>query len=260
MLWIQLLKFYIYEMRLFFYWILFIVIVSGYGCKKVDPIDLSGQLLLSQKIPTPLSNKKLEVYQSGSSSGIGIPSSSTSSSATTVTDAQGFFHFRFKPGKTTFLIFSGANATPLTLSNALDDTTFPRFTRMNFSPSELKTTKPIFVGKIIEEVTIKVHLLTDIAATDTIGLEGYTINGRISKEYSGFEAIAGSVISLDIIPNMLFTDYDYYDNQFLNNIHAGRKLKTNSGNDFISSAGALVPARLSAVDETTKEILFYFRK
>ncbi len=228
------------------------------GCKKDERIDLSGQLILSQKIPTPLPNKKLEVYQRGSSGGIGIPSSSTSSSATTVTDAQGFFHFRFKPGKTNFLIFSGANASPLTLSNG--DTSFPRFTRTNYNPSELNINKPIFVGKIIEEVTIKVHLLTDIAVTDTIGLEGYTINGRISKEYTGMQATAGSVITLDMIPNMLFTDYDYYDNQFLNNLHAGRKWKTNTGYVTISSAGILVPARLSAEDETTKEILFYFSK
>ncbi len=237
--------------------ILCLAIIFGKGCKKEDLIDLSGQLVLSEKIPTPLSNRKLQVYQHGTSGGIGIPSSSTSSSATTVTDVQGNFRFRFKPGKTRFLIFTGANATPFSLSSGLGDTTFPHFTRNNFTPSELNTNQPIYIGKIIEEVTIKMHLLTDLAVTDTIGLEAYTISGRISKEYTGIQASAGSEIILETITNMLFTDFDYYDNQFLNNLRAGRKWKTNSGSQRISD-GYVQPARLSAEDETKKEILFYF--
>lgn len=159
-----------------------------------------------------------------------------------------------------FIVFRGSNANPLIISNAPGDTTFPYFTRRNFTLSEQVAGKPIYIGKIIEEAIIKVRLQTAIDVTDTIGFEAYTTQGRIVKEYSGLQAPAQTLIQLDTLKNMLLTDFDYYDGRFLNNVHAGRKQILSSGRVTFYSTGFIMPARFSANDEAKNEIIFYFSK
>jgi hypothetical protein len=49
------------------------------ACRKnPKPIIYSGQLLLSKKYPIPVSNKKIEIYQQGQSSAIGLGSGAAS--------------------------------------------------------------------------------------------------------------------------------------------------------------------------------------
>ena len=219
----------------------------------------SGHLLLTDKHPLPLANRKIELYQSGSPAAVGIISGSSSSSATAMTDANGFFHLSFTPGESSFIIFSSPSSSPLTLSNPLGDTTFPQFSRRNF-PSGYNPDAPIYIGKSIDTAIIKVHLISDLTASDTIGLQAYTLNGRINKEYIGRSAEAGSVIVLDTISKMLFTDFDCYEQKFINTLYAGRQWTTAWGYTTISSAGVVSPSQLSATNETRKEITFYFKK
>jgi hypothetical protein len=230
-----------------------------YNCKKEKPVVFSGQLLLTHKYPLPLANRKIEFFQPGSPPAIGINSGSTSSSVEGLSDANGFFHLSFTPGKSTFIVFTSTNSTPLTLSNSLGDTSFPNFSRRNFS-SEKNDGGPIYIGKTIDTAIIKVNLITSLISSDTIGLQANTINGRINKEYTGRSAAAGSVIVLDTISNMLFTDFDCLEQRFINTLHAGRKWTTNSGYKAISSAGVVSPAQLSPSDETKNEIIFYFNR
>lgn len=230
------------------------------GCKKEKPIIFSGQLLLTKKFPYPLVNRKIEIYQPGSPSAIGINSGSTSSSATTLTTADGNFRLSFTPGTSSFIIFSGINSNSLILKNPLDDTTFPGFSRKNFPDSGYDADKPIFIGKTIDTTIIKVDLASDLTATDTIGLLGYTISGRIDKEYTGMSGTTGEVIVLDTISNMLFTDFDCFAKKFINTVYAGRKWTTVWGYVTISGYGLVSPSQLSAFDETKQEITFYFKK
>lgn len=218
----------------------------------------SVQLLLTKKHPFPLANRKIELYQPGSAAAIGINSGSSSSSATAVTDANGFFRLSFTPGKSSFIIFSSTSSNPLTLSNPLGDTSFPQFFRRNF-PAAYNPGAPIYIGKTIDNAIIKVNLITDLTPSDTIGLQAYTLNGRITKEYSGRSAAAGSVIILDTISNMLFTDFDCYEQKFINTLYAGRKWTTVWGYTTISTAGFVSPSLLSEIDEAKNEIMFYFK-
>jgi hypothetical protein len=239
-----------------------VVLISGllfYNCKKEKPFVFSGQLLLTHKYPLPLANRKIEIFQPGSPPAIGINSGSTSSSAAGMTDPNGFFYLSFTSGKSTFIVFSSTNSTPLTLSNSVGDTSFPNFSRRNFS-SEKSNGTPIYIGKTIDTAIIKVNLITTLTSSDTIGLQAYTINGRINKEYTGRSAVAGSVIVLDTISNILFTDFDCLEQKFINTLYAGRKWTTNSGYKAISSEGVVLPGQVSPSDETKNEIIFYFSR
>lgn len=230
------------------------------GCKKEKPTIFSGQLLLTSKLPYALSNRKIEIYQPGSPSAIGINSGSTSSTTKGVTNANGYFRLSFIPGKSFFIIFSGTNANSLILSNSSEDTSFPEFSRKNFPEAGYDPAKPVFIGKTIDTAIIKVNLVTDLTVRDTIGLQTYTTGGRVDKQYIGRSASAGSVIILDTISNMLFTHFDCSKNAFVNTLYAGRKWTTALGYVTISSEGVVSPSELSAADETKKEIMFYFRK
>ncbi len=230
------------------------------ACKKEKPIIISGQLLLTHKFPRPITNRKIEIYQPGSPSAIGINLGSTSSTSTTVTDANGYFRLSFTPGRSSFIVFSSTNSGSLVLWNSLDDTAFPNFSRNNFPDSGYDATKPIFIGKTIDTAIIKVGLVTDLTITDTLGLRAYTINGSIDKEYTGISGSAGGVIVLDTITNMLFTDYDGFAKKFTNTLYAGKKWTTGWGYVTISSEGFVSPYLLSANDETKQEIKFYFKK
>ncbi|HEY8691093.1 MAG TPA: hypothetical protein VIM07_17805 [Chitinophagaceae bacterium] len=230
------------------------------ACKKTKPVIFSGQLLLTKKHPVALSHRNIEIYQRGSPSAIGLNSGSSSSSSTSVTDANGFFRVSFLPGTSTFIIFTGANPNSLTLSNSFEDTSLPRFSRNNFPDSGYDAAKPTFIGKSIDTAIIKVILVTNLAATDTIGLRGYTLNGNLDKQYTGLTGSAGSVIILDTISNLLFTDFDCRTKTFINTLYAGRKWTTNSGYVTISSEGFNSPYQLSETDETKKELMFYFKK
>ena len=230
------------------------------ACKKEKPIIFSGRLLLSSKFPFPLVNRKIEIYQPGSPSAIGINSGSTSSLTTTQTDANGNFRLSFTPGKSSFIIFSGTNSNSLILGNSPDDNAFPRFSRKNFPDSGYDVAKPIFVGKIIDTAIIKVGLSSNLIITDTIGLRAYTISGSIDKEYVGRSGTTGAVIVLDTIYNMLLTDFDCLEKKFINTVYAGRKYTTPSGNVTISSNGFVFPTQFSPIDQAKQDILFYFQK
>jgi hypothetical protein len=200
------------------------------------------------------------MYQPGSPSAIGINSGSTSSSVTTLTDANGNFRLSFTSGTSSFIIFSGTNSNSLTLGNSPYDIVFPHFSRKNFPDSGYDANKPVFVGKTIDTAIIKVILSSDLIATDTIGLRGYTISGSIDKEYTGMTGTTGNIIVLDTINNMLFTSFDCLTKKFNNTVYAGRKWTTGLGYETISDYGIVSPFQLSEVDETKQEITFYFQK
>jgi hypothetical protein len=242
------------------FYLLILMTLLFSGCKKEKPIVFSGQLLLTSKFPYPLVNRKIEIYQPGSPSAIGINSGSRSSSATTRTDANGNFRLSFTPGTASFLIFSGTNSNSLSLANSSDETAFPRFSRKNFPDSAYDAAKPIFVGKTIDTAIIKVDLSSDLTATDTIGLRAYTISGSIDKEYIGRSGTMGATIVLDTIYNLLLTDFDCFAKKFINTVYAGRKWTTTSGYVTISSYGFISPYQFSAIDEAKQEIKFYFKK
>ncbi len=156
------------------------------GCKKEKPIIFEGQLLFTSKFPYPLGNRKIEIYQSGSSSAIGLSSGSTSSSAITLTAINGNFRLSFIPGTSPD---SGYNAAT-----------------------------PIFVGKTIDTAIVKVGLSSALTPADTIGLRAYTISGSIDKEYTGRSGNTGAFIVLDSICNMLFTDFNCYLKKISNTV------------------------------------------
>jgi hypothetical protein len=239
---------------------LLVLIFLFAACKKPKPVIISGQLLLTKKNPVALSLRKIEIYQPGSYSAIGFSSGSSSSSAISVTDANGYFRVNFIPGTSTFIALTGTNGNSIILSSTPGDTAFPYFYRKNFPDSGYDETKPIFIGKSIDTAIIKVSLVTDLTITDTIGVQGYTVSGRLNKEYTGLTAPAGSVITLDTITNMLFTDFDCSVNKFINTLYAGRKSTTPWGFVTIFSHGFNSPFQLSATDETKQELLFYFNK
>jgi hypothetical protein len=226
------------------------------ACRKSKPVLFSGQLLLTKTHPTALANRKIQIYQAGSPSAILF--SASSSTAVSKTDANGYFNLSFTAGSTTFLIFSGTNTGSLFFSS--DDTSFPQFHRKNLLDSNYNSTKPTFIGKSIDTAIIKVDLLSNLEATDTIGVDGYTLNGSFDKEYTGLKGTAGSVLILDTITNMLFTDFDCSTQTFTNNLYAGRKWTTIYGYVTITSEGFPSPYQLSTDDETKKELMFYFKK
>lgn len=231
------------------------------GCKKkIEPIAYSGQLLLSKKYPFPIANKKIEIYQTGSAPAIGLNSGSTSSSAVGVTDANGNFEISFTPGTSRFIFLSGANTKPMVLQSALGDTTFPHFSRKNFPGLNFNSPQPVHIGKIIDSVIVEVFLISDLNSTDTIGLRANTINGNLEKEYTGLSGNAGTSITVDTLTNLLFTEFESFENKFTNTVNVGRKWTTAFGYSTISYEGIPSPSLLSDIDETKVTMNFSFRK
>lgn len=231
------------------------------SCKKEPkPVTYTGQLFLAKKYPVPLRNKQIEIYQRGAPSAIGINIGSTSSTATGITDGNGYFRLSFTPGESRFFVFSGPNNSPLILGSALGDTTFPDFSRSSFPDPEYDKSKPIYVAKTIDTVVIKASLISDLNITDTIGVQTNTLNGSFAKEYTRLSGRAGTVVTIDTIYNMLLTHYDCVANKFTNSLYAGRKWTTVWGYNTISSEGIVSPYLLTATDETKTEMTFYYKK
>lgn len=223
------------------------------ACKKPRPIVFSGQLLLTKKHPVPLSNRKIEVFQLG---GNAIIMGSSGSSATAVTDANGHFSMTFVPGTTYFAGFSGENNSPLSLAGTEG---FPFFIRRNFPEAGYDANKPIFIGKTVDSLIIKVYTFKKITTSDTFGLRGNTISAPFDKKYTGITADSADTFTLDTIYNVLFTDFDCIKKTFGNiDLQFGR-LKTYSGYTNQSfTAQSLYGLGLSAEDETRTEMKFYF--
>ncbi len=230
-----------------------LIVILFCACKKPKPIVFSGQLLLTRKSLVPLSNKKIQIFQSGGSA---ILSGSSSSTAEAITDANGRFSMTFVPGTTYFAGFSGENISPLTLSNALYDASFPYFFRQNFPEQGYDASKPIFVGKSIDTIVVKVYTWKNITSSDTFGLRGTMINANFDKEYTGIRADSGSTFTLDILTNVLFTRFDCIKKTFANDISFGR-VKTISGNKVFVGENQF-QEELSAEDEIKKESTFQF--
>ena len=200
------------------------------------------------------------MFQRGSGAGAILPMGASSSLASGGTDPNGYFRIRFTAGKGIFIAIPVSNSNPLLLRNSYEDTTFPGFSRDNFTDSVYDPSKPIFIGKTIDTVIIKITLLTDLAPTDTIGLRGNTITGRFDKEYIGKSGSAGSVIVLDTVVNMLFTDFNYFQRKFLNSLYGGKKYTTNAGYVAVRPAGQSLPLDFPEADEAKHEITIFFSR
>ena len=233
--------------------ILTLILFLFCACKKPKSVIFTGQLLLTKKNPLPLSNRKIEVFQLG---GNAIIIGSSGSSATTVTDADGRFKLTFVPGTTYFTAFSGENNSPLSLTGREG---YPYFIRSNFSVAGYDANKPIFIGKSIDSLIIKVYCFKSIIPSDTFGLRGNNVNARFEKKYTGIMADSASTLTLDTIYNVLFTNFDCVKRTFSNlDISFGR-LKTYAGSAFQSFTGQIqFDMELPAEDETKREMTFYF--
>ncbi len=218
----------------------------GFGCKKPKPIVFSGQLLLTKKNPVPLSNKRIEIFQLGGGSAILFNSSG--SSATAMTDANGYFSITFTPGTSSFTVFSSENTSPLSFGGAINDTI--SFMRQYFPEPNYDASKPIFVGKSIDTIVVNVSTFKEIIASDTLGLRGSSFN----KEYTGITADSASTFTLDTIYNALFTNFNCSNNTFLNDIYFGRVIT--GYNKYISGGGMY--NELFNEDETKAEMSFPF--
>lgn len=236
---------------------IFVAIIGISSCNKSKPVRISGQLLLSKKYPEPLKNRKIEIYQKGSPSAIGINSGSSSASASGNTDAFGKFSVVFTAGRSEFIIFSGPNKTPLRLHSPYDDTSFPAFTRIDFPEAGYDETKPIYIGKSIDMVILSVQLSKDLTHTDTLGMRMYTHDGSIAKEYTNLSGTAGTRLVLDTIHDALFTGYDCTTGKFANGVYAGKKWTTQFGYSTIDDGWAS-PLYFSTEDEAMAEVVFYF--
>ena len=234
----------------------FVIIFLFSACRKEQkPIIFTGKLLLSKKYPVPLANRFIEIYQGGNSSAIGLSSGSSSSTSTGSTTVDGNFNLQFRPGTASLLFFSGASNAPLTLSSR--DGIFPGFSRQYFPDSAYDPTKPIYIGKIIDTVIIKANLTVPLISTDTIGLQTTTIDGSLDKIYTGNNALQGSIIPIDTIYNMLFTEYTGIQKKFRNTLNAGKKT-TYAAGYTINSNWYIYPPNVSKEDEHKLEIIFYY--
>jgi hypothetical protein len=193
------------------------------GCSKRKTRIIKGTLLLCKTIPLPIANRQIEIYQDGSGYNAPIYAGSESSSATGKTDAAGNFEIRFKPGKAEFLIFSGANASPLTLRPPYGDTSFPSFSRKNFNDS-LYGAKPIYIGKLIDTLIIHLKLFQDLLPTDTIAANVYNLDRTPTRLYWGFSAPSGSEIIVDTFYQALATGYDEELGKFYTPVSFGKRM------------------------------------
>lgn len=232
---------------------LLLLLLCFSACKKPKPVVFSGQFLLTKKNPVPLANRSIEIYQPG---GNAIIMGSSGSSATTNTDNNGRFNIRFVPGSSYFAGFSGENNNPLTVTSSDGN---PYFSRKNFPDSGFDPAKPIFVGKQIDTLVIKITCFKAITSTDTFELKGNTINAVFNKKYTGIIADSSHTFTLDTLYNALFTDYDCRSKTFINNSIALARLKFFTGNSTpYSLALGSYYFELSPEDEIQKEITFIF--
>lgn len=235
-----------------------LILISSFlicGCRKEKTVVFSGRFLFTKKYPTPVANRKIELYQRGSGAAIGIASGSSSAEANGATDANGSYHIGFKPGKSFFIIFSGSNGNDLEMHST--DSLFPSFSRNNIPSDGYEESSPQYIGKIIDTAIIKVRIATTttLAPSDTVALNAMTLSGNIYREYTGMNAAAGSDFVIDTIYNMLFTDFDHVNRTFWNNLEVGR-LKTSWGSKYLRSE-MVFPYELSSNDEGSKELSFY---
>lgn len=224
------------------------------GCKKPKPVVFYGQLLLTKKSLMPLSNRRIEIFQLG---GNAIIMGSSGSSAAAVTDANGRFSITFVPGDSYFGPFRGESNSPLTLFGAINDSL--SFMRRNFPDSNYDASKPIFVGKTIDSVIIKVNCFKNIFTSDTFALRGITFTGRFNKNYTGLMVDSATSFTLDTIYHVLFTDFESSKGRFANNNIEFGRLKTYPGGTTPSfSSQSPWSMELSADDEPKREMTFTF--
>jgi hypothetical protein len=242
--------------------VLFLLIISFVfsRCEKERGKSYSGQLLLSKKFPIPLGNRKIQMYEMSRPPGWIHPLAAPYTGATSMTNGGGYFQMNFAMAKGLSTISPDTSSNPLVLRSPTEDSTFPSFYREHFTDSVYDPSVPIFIGKTIDTVIFKVGLLTALAPTDTIAFSAKTVTGRLEKEYTGKSGSAGSVIVLDTIANVLFTDYSYAKRRYFNMILGGMKYGTYSGYlTFLPSAASL-PHDFPEEDEGKREITIFFKK
>ena len=234
------------------YRIIILILVIFSACIKPEPVNFSGQLLLTKKNPIPLSNREIEIFQLG---GNAIITGSSGSSSVNRTDVNGRFSMTFVPGSSYFTAFRGANGSSLTL---ISNQGFPFFIRKNFPEQNYDSNTPIYVGKTIDSLIIKVYSFENITFSDTFGLRGITtLDSSINKRYRGITADSATTFTLDTIYNVLYTDFDCIKNKFSNNNMSFGRIRTNSNGELFSGQ-YLYGIELSSEDEQKKEMTFYF--
>ena len=200
------------------------------------------------------------MFHGDSRAGSILPSGVSTADASAVTDGNGRFRITFELEKGLVMLSAPRKYNPLVFRTPTEDSTFPSFYREGFIDSLYDPLVPLYIGKTIDTVIFKVNLLTDLLSTDTIGLLGKTVTGQLEAAYTGRSGSAGSVITLDTITNVLFTDYSYPQREFFNMIFGGRKHGTYMGHLTVLPSAASLPRVFPEADETKREITIFFRR
>lgn len=193
--------------------LLFLVLFSA-GCKKKNQeYTISGRLLISSSNPVPVSNLSLSLHQSG---GPGTPiANSTSSSAKTITDAQGTFRFEYKPGRVIFAGIPGKNGSPITISPE----SFPGGTSNDFYWYNIPGVKDtalgnMFLYKKINRLIVKIKSFSGVLPTDSLEVRAATERGIYKEWLTGLTIPAGSEVTVDTIPDFVAQHLDLYTKKY----------------------------------------------
>lgn len=188
-------------------------VFSAGSCLKQKYAHYKGKLVLSSSNRVPVSNASISFYQGGSG-GIGIPGSSSPSSADGTSDANGFFDIKFPLGKAQFLGIPTTNGSPVDMivragavggyyrSLATNDTLL----------------NELFLYKKVDRFIIRMVSSGGAIPTDTFRIEGRTINGRYKKIITGLVIPAGTPTTIDTIANAIFTTLDVRQKTYFNDV------------------------------------------
>lgn len=208
------------------------------------------KILVSNTNPVEVSNYQLDFFQAGSP-GIPFPATSSYAEGSATTDNNGNYSTRFKPGKSTFLMFQGTNSHPIHMTGQPSGN-FPGFYVANL-PNDAGT---IYLYKKIDNASLNIATLnTAISPADTIFINYNTPSGPAEKVLTGISVAAGtSSFIFGNLVNVTLGHFDYWQKLYQNDIQIQLKQAGASNMRFIhASYGEYIPPG----DEPSRQLSFF---
>lgn len=188
------------------------LIILLFGCRKKTKVySIEGRILQSSSNPVPQGNYKLTFYQKGSPI-IPIPIGSSSASATSLTNADGYFNCRFQTGEATFLLIPLSNSSPLTMQG--DNNNLHINLYWNNIPARDTVLGNVYLYKQINKAIIKISSSIEILPADTLNITTQTSTGDYKKILSGLSIQPGTVTSIDTISQLISANFDVLQKQY----------------------------------------------
>ena len=197
------------------------IVIFCLGCRKESTTRtalIKGRLLQSSSNPVPAANYKLSFIQSGSNA-VFIALSTSTSTADFTTNSEGYFSCNFPLGQGYFFGIPTRDKDPIQIYGWENNTFQLGWGNLSLNDTDLHV---MYLFKKVHQAVIQIYVLDTLKPNEVIYINAPTLSGNYSKQITGLSVLPSNTITVDTIPDVVFTRFSFQTKTYQNSVSVTR--------------------------------------